>query len=83
MYVRVFVMIKEVSRKQMQLDLLSTTNLYPSAKAAWETLKDTTVRITGYKKGPATKCPRLYCSSEGFLSGPILFLLRGVIMFHR
>ena len=34
---RVFVMMKEVSFKQMQLDLSSATDLHPSTKAAWET----------------------------------------------
>lgn len=38
MHMRVFVMMKEVSCKQVQLDLLSTTNVCPSTKTAWETL---------------------------------------------
>lgn len=38
MYSTYVSMMKEASCKQMHLDLLSTTNVHPSTKAAWETV---------------------------------------------
>lgn len=64
MYARVFVMMKEVSCKQMQLDLLSTTDLHPSTEAAWETLA---LLLVTY--APSSRAQQPLVSQEWPLSG--------------